>query len=129
MTNRKPLGKLSPKPAENCDAEISALKVSDWLRRCYRIVILRFREMFSGNSAHSRTEAYGFWGNLLRALLGVTAIGIAANEIRGAAMAVPVLIALYQSGGTPMAIWIAFCSLAGIALSVVVPVWIYRKVK
>ena len=43
------------------------------------------------------------------------------NEIRGAALAVPVLWAMYQSGGTLMAIWLGICSLAGIALSVTVP--------
>jgi hypothetical protein len=45
------------------------------------------------------------------------------NEVRGAALAVPVLWAMYHSGGTFMAIWIGFCSLAGIALSVIAP-WV-----
>ena len=66
---------------------------------------------------------------MLKSLALLGWLALVANEIRGVVLAVPVLIALYQSGGTPMAIWIAFCSLAGIALSVVVPVWIYRKVK
>ena len=67
--------------------------------------------------------------NTLRVFFGIGAIGIAGNEIRGILMAGPVLATLIREWGTPMAIWIAFCSLAGIALSVVVPVWIYRKVK
>ena len=48
------------------------------------------------------------------------------NEIRGLALSVPVIYALWQSGGTLMAWWIAFCSLAGIVLSVVVPVYAAR---
>jgi hypothetical protein len=48
---------------------------------------------------------------------------IVLNEIRGAVLAVPVLWAMYQSGGTLMAIWLGFCSLAGIALSVIVPLY------
>ena len=48
------------------------------------------------------------------------------NEIRGAALAVPVLWAMYHAGGTWMAIWIGFCSLAGIALSVLAPWFAFR---
>ena len=51
------------------------------------------------------------------------------NEVRGAILAVPVLYGMYQAGGTLMAIWIGFCSLAGIALSVVVPLFIDKKFK
>lgn len=51
------------------------------------------------------------------------------NEIRGAVLAVPVLWAIYESGGTWMAIWIGICSLAGIALSVVVPLFALRFAK
>jgi hypothetical protein len=29
---------------------------------------------------------------------------------------------------TWLAVWVGFCSLAGIALSVIVPLWIWRKV-
>lgn len=62
-------------------------------------------------------------------LLALGWLAVIANEIRGLVMSVPVMVALYQSGGTFMAWWLAFCSLGGIALSVVVPLWIYRKVK
>ena len=48
---------------------------------------------------------------------------IVLNEIRGAILAVPVLWTMYQAGGTLMATWLGFCSLAGIALSVVVPLY------
>jgi hypothetical protein len=50
-----------------------------------------------------------------------------ANEIRGLILAGPVLYGMYLAGGTLMAIWIGFCSLAGIALSVVVPLFVARK--
>ena len=43
------------------------------------------------------------------------------NEVRGAVMAVPVLWAMYHAGGPWMAVWVAFCSLAGIAISVLAP--------
>ena len=52
-----------------------------------------------------------------------------ANEVRGMILAVPVLYAMYESGGTVMAIWLGICSLAGIALSVVVPWFAFRYAK
>ena len=69
---------------------------------------------------HSRTT-------LAALLLALGAIGIAANEIRGLVLAVPVIVALCQSGGTLMAWWVAICSLGGIALSMIVPVWAWKK--
>lgn len=51
------------------------------------------------------------------------------NEVRGLILAAPVLYGMYQAGGTLMAIWIGFCSLAGIALSVVVPLFAAKKLK
>ena len=42
-------------------------------------------------------------------------------------LAAPVLYGMYQAGGTLMAIWLGICSLAGIALSVVGPLFIARK--
>jgi hypothetical protein len=61
------------------------------------------------------------------AALKIASVGIALNEIRGLIMAGPVLYALYQSGGTLMAIWMAICAFGGIALSVLVPLWAARK--
>lgn len=52
-----------------------------------------------------------------------------ANEARGVILAGPVLYGMYQAGGTAMAIWLGFCSLAGILLSVVGPVIVLRKFK
>ena len=60
---------------------------------------------------------------ILRILVACSAL----NEIRGLILAGPVLYGLYLNGGTWMAYWLAFCSLAGIALSVVVPLWLVRK--
>ncbi len=54
---------------------------------------------------------------------------LVANEARGFLLAAPVLYGMYAAGGTLMAIWIGFCSLSGIALSVVVPMFLARKLK
>jgi len=62
---------------------------------------------------------------LLKAGVGL----LVANEIRGLLLAGPVLYAMYLAGGTLMAAWIAVCSLAGIALSVVGPLFVGRKLK
>ena len=64
--------------------------------------------------------------SLLAAFLKIGWLAFLLNEVRGVILAVPVLYAMYQSGGSAMAIWLGFCSLAGIALSVVVP-WIAAK--
>lgn len=52
---------------------------------------------------------------------------LVANEIRGLILAGPVLYGMYQAGGTAMAIWLGFCSLAGIAVSVFAPLFLARK--
>lgn len=56
-------------------------------------------------------------------------VAVIFNEVRGVILAVPVLYAMYEAGGTAMAIWLGFCSLAGIALSVIVPIIAAKKVK
>lgn len=66
-----------------------------------------------------------FTGFLLKA--GIVAF--VANEVRGFVLAAPVLYGMYAAGGTWMAIWIGFCSLAGIAISVVAPMLLARKLK
>jgi hypothetical protein len=55
-------------------------------------------------------------------LLKASAILLVFNEVRGLILAAPVLYGMYQAGGSLMAMWLGFCSLAGIALSVVVPI-------
>ena len=66
---------------------------------------------------------------LLATFLKVGWIALIFNEVRGAIMAVPVLYGMYHAGGSWMAIWIGFCSLVGIALSVVVPLFAAKKVQ
>lgn len=66
---------------------------------------------------------------LIGLLLKAGAGFIAVNEIRGLILAGPVLYGIYQSGGTLMAIWLGACSLGGIALSVIVPLFAAKKIK
>ncbi len=66
---------------------------------------------------------------LLGLFLKSAVVLLAANEARGLVLAGPVFYAMYQSGGTLMAIWLGFCSLGGIALSVIVPLVIARKLR
>lgn len=62
---------------------------------------------------------------LVKAGLGLLVV----NEVRGLILAGPVLYGMYQAGGTAMAIWLGTCSLAGIALSVLGPIFVARKFK
>ena len=64
-------------------------------------------------------------GLLLKVGLGFLVI----NEVRGFVLAAPVLYGMYEAGGTWMALWIGFCSLAGIAISVVLPIIAARKIQ
>ena len=66
---------------------------------------------------------------LAGALLKAAGILVAVNEIRGLILAAPVLYAMYETGGTAMAIWIGLCSLGGIALSVIVPLVMLRRLE
>lgn len=66
---------------------------------------------------------------LLAAFLKVGWVALIFNEVRGAVMAVPVLYAMYVAGGSWMALWIGFCSLVGIALSVAVPLIAAKKIQ
>ena len=54
---------------------------------------------------------------------------LVANELRGFVLAAPVLYGMYAAGGTLMAMWIAVCSLAGIALSIMGPLFVAKKLK
>ena len=65
----------------------------------------------------------------LAGLLKVGWLAIIFNEVRGVILAVPVLYGMYQAGGSAMAIWLGFCSLAGIALSVIVPMIAAKKLE
>lgn len=66
---------------------------------------------------------------LAGALLKAAGIMLAVNEIRGLILAAPVLYAMYEAGGTAMAIWIGLCSLGGIVLTVIVPVLMLRRLE
>lgn len=72
---------------------------------------------------------FGSLSSMLGVLLKVGGVALLFNEVRGLVLAAPVLWAMWQSGGTLMALWVGFCSLAGIALSVVVPLFAARKLK
>ena len=67
--------------------------------------------------------------SLLSVLLKMGAVALILNEVRGIVLAVPILYGIYQSGGTLMAIWLGFSSLAGIALSVAIPIIASRKIQ
>lgn len=66
---------------------------------------------------------------ILRLILKSAAVLLALNEIRGIILAAPVFYALYQSGGSLMAIWLAFSSLLGIAASVIIPMFALKKLE
>lgn len=66
---------------------------------------------------------------LLSVLLKIGGVALVFNEVRGLILAGPVIYAMYHSGGSFMAIWVGVCSLAGIALSVIVPLFLARKLE
>jgi len=66
---------------------------------------------------------------LLDALLKIGGVTVALNEVRGVILTAPVFYTLWQTGGTWMAIYLALCSLGGIALSVLVPYVMLRKLQ
>lgn len=71
----------------------------------------------------------GSLSSMLEVLLKLGGVALVFNEIRGLILAAPVLWAMYESGGTWMAIWLGICSLGGIALSVIVPLIVARTVR
>jgi hypothetical protein len=64
---------------------------------------------------------------LLEMLLKAGAFLLVINEVRGAILAAPVFVAMYEAGGTWMALWLGFSALGGIAASVLIPAIAYRK--
>lgn len=65
----------------------------------------------------------------VRLFLRSAALLLALNEIRGLILAAPVFYAMYQAGGSLMAIWLGVSSLLGIALSVVIPMFALKKIE
>jgi hypothetical protein len=68
-----------------------------------------------------------FLSMLGAALLKVGFVALVVNEVRGLVLAAPVLYGMYLAGGTWMALWLGFCSLAGIAISVAGPLLLARR--
>lgn len=66
---------------------------------------------------------------IVRLLVKAGLAALVANEVRGLILAGPVLYGMYEAGGTAMAMWLALCSLAGIAISVFGPIFLARKFK
>ena len=64
---------------------------------------------------------------LLRIFAQAGACLLVVNEVRGFVLAAPVMLAMYESGGTWMTVWLGFSSLAGIALSVALPAFALRR--
>jgi len=62
-------------------------------------------------------------------LLKLGLVVLVLNEVRGFVLAAPVLYGMYAAGGTWMALWIGFCSLMGIAISVFGPLMLAKKLK
>ena len=71
----------------------------------------------------------GSFSTLTAVLMKIGILALAANEVRGFVLAAPLLYGMYESGGTAMALWLGFCGLAGIALSVVAPLFVVKKLK
>ena len=67
--------------------------------------------------------------NIVRLLVKAGLAALVANEVRGLILAGPVLYGMYEAGGTAMAAWLALCSLTGIAISVLGPLFVARKFK
>jgi hypothetical protein len=66
---------------------------------------------------------------IARLLVKAGLAALVLNEVRGLILAGPVLYGMYQSGGTAMAMWLAFCSLTGIAISVFGPLFVARRLQ
>jgi hypothetical protein len=63
------------------------------------------------------------------ASLKAAILPLVANEVRGFVLVAPVLYGMYESGGNLMALWIGFCSLCGIALSIAAPLFLARRLR
>jgi hypothetical protein len=66
---------------------------------------------------------------ILSSLLKSAVLLLILNEVRGLVLAAPVLYGLYRAGGSLMAIWIALCSLAGIAITILAPLFAAKRLK
>ena len=71
---------------------------------------------------------FGSLSTFFLASLKVGAVLMVFNEIRGLILAAPIIYGMYMSGGSLMALWLGFSSLAGIALSVVLPIMAAKRI-
>jgi len=71
--------------------------------------------------------ARGFKGKALTCTARLFIAGWAIRNIAGLIATIPIFTAMIHAGGTPMAIWIAACSVAGVALNIGVPWLVYRR--
>ena len=55
------------------------------------------------------------------------AVALIANEVRSFVIAAPIMLMLWHSGGTLMAIWLVFCSMVSIMISVIVPIIVAKR--
>lgn len=62
-------------------------------------------------------------------LLSIGGLLLILNEIRGAVMTAPVLLALWRTGNSAMDVVLAVSIIAGIAISVIVPVVAARRLQ
>jgi hypothetical protein len=67
--------------------------------------------------------------SLMRLALSAGAFLFIANEVRGLALAAPILYGMYEAGGTWAALWVGFSSLVGIAMSVLIPLAAAKKLR
>jgi hypothetical protein len=70
-----------------------------------------------------------FFSSVADASLKAAILPLVANEVRGLILVGPVLYGMYESGGNLMALWIGFCSLCGIALSIAAPLFLARRLQ
>lgn len=72
---------------------------------------------------------FSSFSTFLSVLLKGGAFLLMLNELRGLILVGPVLYSLMRAGGSLLAIWIGVCSLAGIALSVIVPLFAANRLQ
>jgi hypothetical protein len=105
----------------------ASVHVREVLARAAGVRILSAFQLFTNAILPFPLSMAEFFSLLGSALLKVGFVALVANEVRGFVLAGPVIYGMYAAGGTGMALWLGFCSLAGIALSVAAPIWLGRR--
>lgn len=69
----------------------------------------------------------------LKPLLTIAArlfiVGWAIRNVLGLIAVIPIFAKMIELGGAPMAVWLAFCSVVGLALNILIPAFAYAKLK